>query len=83
MNIWTVLETDEDGISTPFVHSYATEEAAISVITEYHKGLWAEGMEGEGELVILPTSDTESVITLANADVNWTSWTVTKTEVKG
>ena len=84
MNVWTVMQTDEDGITTSWLYSYASEQAAHKAIFDYHAELWAEmEMPEEGGQVIgLPTDNFHTVICLVDHETSWTTWTVTKTELE-
>lgn len=84
MNVWTVLEIDEDGINEPWVFSYTTEELAHKAIIDRHTEMWKEsgmGPEADNSLQMGRTTNFEAVIFLESGDT-WPRWCVTKTELK-
>lgn len=83
-NLFTVTEIDEDNGCMPWVHAYTNEAAAHKAIIDHHAELWGEAAMDEegGALQALPTSDTETVLCLAeDTEIGWPRWVVTKATI--
>lgn len=79
--IWTVVMITEDGDVKTWVRSFASQEAALKAVQEDHYEMWI-GSEEDGKLVVLPTSASHSAVCLANDEISWPVWTITKTELE-
>ena len=80
--VWTVLQTDEDGIVEAWMTAFGSQESALNAIEKVHRSMWKDADMGEDlELIALPTDDEHTMCILANQSISWTTWAVTKTEV--
>jgi hypothetical protein len=82
MNIWTIMETDEDGIPSIITKAFRKKEDAIAFVMQRSQAMeYPEG--NEVPLVVLEDNSegTTFFITPADLETPWFSWSVIETEL--
>lgn len=80
--LFLVIERDEDGITTQWRVVFPSLQDALSAVEAAHQEEWAHcGMEGDDQLTMLPCGEDECVLTLADRNIDWRSWTVTEAKM--
>lgn len=78
--LFLIMEHDEDNVATQWRDVFTTKEAALAFVEAAHKEAWVDAeMDGEcPELVALQSTNDETVVTVADQNVDWTAWTITE-----